>query len=196
VRIYIALLYIESLGIILKRRLKMRLTLACLLVLFLIAGAACTQVAETPPETSLPTTQASPTTPPVTTTPAQAEETTPPATEEAITTADIEAARQVVFAYWEAFNNYDVDGVLALLEDSWREERADEIASEIGQMEGAGMTMGVEEEAEPEVTAAGTIVIKMLIDIPVPIMPDRHYIYHLKKIDGEWKICSAEEVKG
>jgi pyruvate/2-oxoglutarate dehydrogenase complex dihydrolipoamide acyltransferase (E2) component len=176
----------------------MRLTLALLLVLALIAGAACTQAAQTPPETSPPTTapptQAPTTTPPPATT-APATETAPPAAGEAITPEGIEAARQVVFAYWEAYNSYDVDGVLALLEDSWREERADDIASEIGQMEGAKITLGVEEEAEPEVTE-GTIAIKMFIDIPIVFMPDRHYIYYLKKIDGEWKIYSAEEVEG
>jgi hypothetical protein len=174
----------------------MRLTFAFLLVLALIAGAACTQAAETPPETTPPTTPITqaPTTTPAPTTTVPAEETTPPATEEPITGTDIEAARQVVFAYWEAYNSYDVDGALALLEDSWQEERADDIASEIDQMESAKMTMGVEEEAEPEVTE-GTIAIKMFIDIPVVFMPDRHYIYYVKKIDGEWKIYSAEEVE-
>ena len=107
---------------------------------------------------------------------------------------DIEAARQVVFAYWEAFNSYDLEGVLAFLEESWREERTESIASEISQMEMADMTMGVEEEAEPEVTD-GTIAIKMFIDIPVIFMPDRHYIYYLKNIEGEWKIYLAEEVE-
>jgi hypothetical protein len=169
----------------------MRLTLACLLVLALIAGAACAPVAETPPETSPPTTapptQAPPTTPPPTT-PAQVEETTP-AAEEGTGEADIEAARLVVFAYWEAYNSYDVDGVLALLEDSWREERADEITGEINQMKTFGVTLSAEEEAEPEVTD-GTVAIKMKIATP---LGDRHYTYHLKKIDGDWKIYSAEE---
>lgn len=168
----------------------MRLMLACLLVLALVAGAACTQVAEAPPETSLPpaTTPEASTPPP--TTPAQTEETTPPA---ATNEEDIEAARQVVFAYWEAFNSYDVDGVLALLEESWREERADEIASEIGQMKAFGITLGVEEEAEPAVTDDEMVAIKMFIDVPIIGQKDRHYTYYLKDIEGEWKICSAEE---
>jgi len=162
----------------------MKLTLACLLVLALVAGAACTQVTEAPPETDL-----SPTTPPpATTTPAQAEETTPPAT---ITEEDIEAARQVVFAYWEAFNSYDVDGVLAFLEESWREDRADDIAGEIGQMEMFGVTLEVEEEAEPAITDE-TVGIKMLVKTPLGA---KHYIYYLKEIDGEWKIYFAEEVE-
>jgi hypothetical protein len=168
----------------------MRLTLACLLVLALIAGAACTQAAQAPPETTLPptapVTQAPTTTPPAATIPTQAEETTPPAAAE----EDIEAARQVVSAYWEAYNSYDVDGVLALLEDSWREERADAIAGEIGQMKTFGITLNAEEEAEPEVTADGTVAIKMKIATP---LGDRHYTYRLKKINGEWKIYSAEE---
>jgi cytoskeletal protein RodZ len=182
----------------------MKLALAFLLILALAIFPACTQPAEVPPESSPPltTTQEETETPsvsePTPTNSAEEEAETPPpaTTEESITEEDIEAARQVVFTYWEAFNNYDIDGVLAFLEESWREDRADDIASEIGQMKGANMTMGVEEEAEPEVTTDGTIVIKMLIDIPIMIMPDRHYIYYLKEIDGEWKIYYAEEVEG
>jgi len=172
----------------------MKLTLACLLVLALVAGAACTQTVEAPPETNLspattPAAQALPTTPPPATTNQEQEEAPPPA---AITEEDIEAARQVVFAYWEAFNSYDLDGVLAFLEESWREDRADDIASEIGQMEMFGVTLEVEEEAEPAITDE-TVGIKMLVKTPLGA---RHYIYYLKKIDGEWKIYFAEEVEG
>jgi hypothetical protein len=180
----------------------MKLALACLLILALAILPACTQPAEVPPDITPPTpTQEETETPslsePTPTNPTEEEAETPPSAtnEESITEEDIEAARQVVFAYWEAFNNYDVDGVLAFLEESWQEDSADDIASEIDQMKGANMTMGVEEEAEPTVTTDGTIVIKMLIDIPIMIMPDRHYSYYLKKIDGEWKIYYAEEVE-
>jgi len=170
----------------------MKLTLACLLVLALIAGAACTQVAEAPPETDLPPVAQEDETP-LTSTPTpeatEGEKTQPPT---AITEEDIEAARQVVFAYWEAFNSYDVDGVLAFLEESWREDRADNIAGEIGQMEMFGVTLEVEEEAEPAITDE-TVGIKMLVKTPLGA---KHYIYYLKEIDGEWKIYFAEEVEG
>ena len=185
----------------------MKLLLVCLLALALIAGVACPQTPPAPPDSDLPPANGEETpeppdgTPPPDTQEPEEPPPPPPAEEEEapplviITGEDIEAARQVVFAYWEAYNSYDLEGVLAFLEESWREERADIIAQDMGQMESAGMTMGVEEEAEPEVTAEGTIAIKMFIDIPVIFMSDRHYIYYLKNVEGEWKIYLAEEVE-
>jgi hypothetical protein len=105
---------------------------------------------------------------------------------------EIDAARQVVYDYWEAFNAYDVDGVLACLEESYRQQRADEIPGEIGQMEAAKVQLELEEEAEPVVTSEGIVVIQ--IKLIVPVLPDRHITYDLVKIDGEWKICASEEL--
>jgi hypothetical protein len=105
---------------------------------------------------------------------------------------EIDAARQVVYDYWEAFNAYDAEGALACLEESYRQQRAEEIPGEIAQMQGAGVTLGVEEEAEPIVNADGTVVIQ--IKLIVPILPDRHITYDLIKIDGVWKICGSEEL--
>lgn len=179
----------------------MKLTLACLMVLTLIVGAACAQTPEAPPETDLPpaATQGEETEAPVASTPTP----TPEATEEAETpppaaTAeeDIEAARQAVFAYREAFNNYDVEGALAFLEESHRAEagREDGIRSDIGQMETYGIKLGVEEEAEPTVTADGKVEIYIKLDVPVFGQQDRHIIYQLMEIEGEWKICSSEDL--
>jgi hypothetical protein len=181
----------------------MKLTLACLLILALVAGAACTQVVEAPPETALPpvttpATQAPATTPPpATTTPTEEPEATPPAatTEGGITEEDIEAARQAVFAYREAFNNYDVEGALAFLEESHRADREDGIRSDIGQMKAYGIKLGVEEEAEPTITDDGMVAIYIKLDVPVFGQKDRHVIYYLMEIEGEWKICVSEDVE-
>jgi hypothetical protein len=102
----------------------------------------------------------------------------------------VEAARQVMFAYWEAFNNYNVEGVLACLEESWRQEREESLTSEIGQMKAFGVKLGVEEEAEPVITPEGTIGIKIKLTTP---MGTKHYTYHLTKINDEWKIYLAVE---
>lgn len=144
----------------------MKLILASLLVLALLIFPACTQPAEAPSEGA-----------------------TPPAP---TVSEDEEAARQVVFAYWEAFNNYDVEGVLSYLEESYRLEREEGITSEIDQMQAVGVKLGVEEEAEPTTTPEGKVEIKMLIDVPMP-MPDRHVTYQLEKINDEWKICGTIE---
>jgi hypothetical protein len=154
----------------------MKLTLAYLLILALVVCSACAQPAEAPPDS----------TPPPTTTEEEAE-TPPPAT---ITEEDVEAARQVVFAYLEAFNNYDVEGTLAFLEESLRQEREESITSEIGQMESFSVKLGVEEEAEPAITPDGKVEIKIKLTTP---LGDKHVTYQLVKINGEWKICLAVE---
>lgn len=106
--------------------------------------------------------------------------------------AEIDAARQVVYDYWEAFNAYDVEGVLDCLEESYRQEREAELPGEIAQLEASGRILEVEEEAEPVVTADGIVVISLKLKIPV--LPDRHYTYDVVNVDGEWKICGSEEL--
>ena len=142
----------------------MKLTLAYLLIPVLVIFSACTQPAEAPPPT-----------PP------------PPAT---LPQEDVDAARQVVFEYWDAYNNYDAEGVLAFLEESYRQEREEEIRSDIGRMQSFGVTLTVEEEAEPTITPEGEVEIKMKINTP---LGTKHVTYHLVKINDEWKICLAVE---
>lgn len=171
----------------------MKLMLACLLIIALVAGTACTQPSEAPPETSLPLatpeTQAPTTTPPpATTTPAEEETETPPPA--AITEEDVEAARQVVFAYWEAFNNYDLEGVLACTEESWGQEREPSLSSEIGQMKMFSVTLGVEEEGEPAINTNETIEIKIRLTTPIDT---RLMTFHLTEIENEWKIYLVVE---
>lgn len=110
----------------------------------------------------------------------------------AITQEDIDAARQVLLEHWDARNSYDAERTLACLEESYRQEIEAEVRSEISQMQGAGITIGVEEEAEPVITDEGVIEIRVLLDLPFPI-PSRHRIYYLMKLDGEWKICRPPE---
>jgi hypothetical protein len=105
---------------------------------------------------------------------------------------DIDAARQVVYDYWDACNAYDPDAAIACLEDSYRQLREADIPGEIAQMQGAGVQLGVEEEAEPIVTADGTVLIQ--IKLVVPILADRHIIYEVVEVDGVWKICDSEEL--
>jgi hypothetical protein len=170
----------------------MKLTLAYLLILVMVVFSACAQPAEapppaTPPPATSPEEAAAPSAPPPATSPEEAAEVPPPAT---ITQEDVEAARQAVFAYWEAFNNYDVEGVLAFLEESYRQEREESLTSEIGQMKAFHKTIGVEEEAEPVIIPEGKVEIKMKLATP---LGTKHYTYQMGKINGDWKIYLAVE---
>lgn len=137
----------------------MKLILASLLIPVLVVFAACAQPVATPPPGA------------------------PPAT---ITPEDAEGARQVVSAYWEAFNNYDVEGALAYLEESYQQEERESTASEIGQMQSFGVKLGVEEETEPTLNPEGKVEIKIKLTTPVGA---KHNTYYLAKINDEWKIC-------
>ncbi len=148
----------------------MKLILASLLILVLAVFPACTKPADTPP----------PGNPPPADNP-------PPAS---ITQEDVDAARQVVFDYWEAFNNYDVEGVLAYLEEPYRLVKEESITSEIGQMQSFNATLGVEEEALPTITPEGKVKIKIKLSTPLGA---RHVTYDLVKINNEWKICLTVE---
>jgi hypothetical protein len=156
----------------------MKLAIALLLIPLLVLFAACGQATEEPVGNGEPAANGEP-----------ADNGSVAAT---LSQEEIDAARQVVYDYWDAFNAYDADGALACLEESYRQVRVAEIPGEIAQMQGAGVTLGVEEEAEPIVTAEGIVVIQ--IKLIVPIMPDRHITYDLMKVDGEWKICDSEEL--
>jgi hypothetical protein len=156
----------------------MKATLILLLIPILVLFAACGQAADEPLASETPAESAAPA--------------DNGAVAGTLSQEEIDAARQVVYDYWEAFNAYDVDGVLACLEESYCQIRADEIPGEIGQMEAAGVTLGLEEEAEPVITPEGIVVIQ--IKLIVPILSDRHITYDLVKIDGEWKICDSEEL--
>lgn len=172
----------------------MKLILIFLLVPALLLLPACAQ------PTEAPTTTEEDEELPVVSAVIEEEETTPPAVVEeqeetppAISQEDIAAAQEVVFRYWEAFNNYDIEGVLACLEESYRLEKEASLKSDMDRMRAFNTKLGVEEEAEPAITPEGKIEIKIKLDVPLP-MPDRHVSYYLEKINGEWKIyLSVEE---
>ena len=105
----------------------------------------------------------------------------------AVTQADVDAARQTLVEYWDARNSYDVERVLACYEESYRQEREEEVRSEVSRQKGVGIKIGVEEEAEPVITDEGIIEIRLKLDLPFPL-PSRHVTYYMVKVNGEWKI--------
>jgi hypothetical protein len=106
-----------------------------------------------------------------------------------ISQEDIDAARQVVYDYWVAFNAYDLDGVLSCLEESWRQESAESLESDMGRLQAFGTALGVSEEAEPVVTPDGKIEIRIKVKTP---LGSRHVLYQLIKVNSDWKICHSE----
>ena len=102
------------------------------------------------------------------------------------------ALKRLAFDYWIAFNGRDVDKALSYLEESYRAQREQEIADEIGQMELFGVTLGVTERSPP--TLLGATEGEMMLDVREPLGV-RKVRMAFRLIEGEWKITSAEEVE-
>ena len=152
----------------------MKRAFAYLLILTILIFSGCAQSAVAPspsPATTQPSTTV-----------------TQPST--TVTQEDVDDAKQVVFEYWDASNNYDAERALAYLEESYRPERAESIKSDIGQMQSFGVKLGVEEESEPTITSEREVEIKIKLSTPLGA---KHVTYHLVKVNGEWKICSLVE---
>ena len=102
------------------------------------------------------------------------------------------ALKSLAFEYWIAFNAYDVEKVLSFLEASYRSERGEEIAGEIGQLELFGVTLGVSERSPPVLLSPTEGEMMLNIREPLGV---RELRMAFRMIDGEWKISFAEEVE-
>ena len=102
------------------------------------------------------------------------------------------ALKSLAFEYWIAFNQYDVEKVLSYLEASYRAERGQEIADEIGQLELFGVTLGVSERSPPALLSPteGEMVLNLREPLGV-----RKFRMAFRMVDGEWKISFADEVE-
>ena len=104
----------------------------------------------------------------------------------------LRALKQLAFEYWIAFNEYDVEKVLSYMEESYRAERAEEIAAEIEQLELFGVALGVSERSAP--TLLSPTEGEMLLNVREPLAT-RKYRMGFRLVEGEWKISFAGEVE-
>jgi len=170
--------------------MKTSLALLLLLAALILSGCAQSEAALSPTPDTVAAVPASTITSTAVTPVAS---TTAPAAEQqtnAPTQADIEKAKQVVYDYWVAFNSYDVEGVLAYLEETYRQEKAATIETDIGRMKAFGVKLGVEAAGEPSITPDEKIEIKISLKTPIDT---RHNTYRLVEVNGEWKICYSLE---
>lgn len=93
-------------------------------------------------------------------------------------------------AYWEAFNAYDADQVLAYLEENYRATREETIRSEVGQISTFGVKLGVQEQSPPVLLSDDTA--EMFLDLKNPLGV-RRIRMAFERIDGYWSITFAQE---
>ena len=131
--------------------------------------------------------------------PAPAATTVPTTTSTAATTTSSPAEaldgslvelRDLAFAYWDAFNAYETEHVLAYLEADYRLEREGEIQDDIGRLSTFGVKLGISELSPP--VMLGTDRAEMYIEMSEPLGSRRIRMGFLL-VEGDWVIDFAEE---
>ena len=100
--------------------------------------------------------------------------------------------RELAFGYWEAFNAYDPDRVLAYLEDEYRQQREEQVRTEIGRIDLFNVQLGVTEEAPPWIIDGGKREMYLTMKEP---LGTRRIRMEFRDVEGEWKITFAQEVE-
>jgi len=103
----------------------------------------------------------------------------------------VDTLRQMAFDYWEAFNSFEADKVLAFLEDTYRLEREEEIRTDIGRIKTFGVRLEVSEQIPPQVDGDKAVMF-LLMKEPLGI---RRIQMSYLKVDGDWKLTYSEEAE-
>ena len=159
------------------RRMTLQTTLvAIILVAAAVLVASCGGTGSSAEQTTSPATPVS----------SAAASTTP------ITAADATAVRDIVLAYWAAYNAYDAEKTLSYLDEAYRPSQDKIVRGEIGQLKTFGVKLGISEKCAPVLTAPGQAEMYLTMKTPTGTRT------MLMKVAGSgdvWAITSVEEVK-
>ncbi len=133
------------------------------------------------PTDPLPTTAVTPTNPPLPI-PALA-----PAT---IPAEEIAAIRELAATYWQIFNDYNADGALSMLEESYRSLEDELIRRDIGRMKLFRVKLEVTEETTPTLNENGDYETYLSLKTPID---SRTVLMVFRHIDGQWWIVFSDE---
>ena len=115
--------------------------------------------------------------------------TSPPPT---ATAEDVAAIRQIVTQYWAAFNEYDVDLAVTMLEPGYRAQEVELIRSDIGRMKIFRVTLDVTEKSPPTVNDDGDYQTYLSLKTPIDT---RTVKMVFRRIDGQWWIVYSNPVE-
>ena len=99
--------------------------------------------------------------------------------------------QQMIDGYWAAFNNYDADHALTMLEASYRAEEEELIRSDIGRMKLFRVKLGVSEETPLTLNDGGDYETYLKVKTPVD---SRRLLMIFRQIGGQWRIVFSDEV--
>ena len=105
--------------------------------------------------------------------------------------AEAAALRRLAFAYWDAYNAYEPDAVLAMLEPGERVKREPNIRDEIGRLKTFGVKLGITEKSPPVLTGPDTAEI--LVTMKEPLGSRTMKMVFLRNGEG-WLVTGADEV--
>ncbi len=137
------------------------------------------------------TTAAETTSTPPTTAPASPGSTAPSAAG-AISDADAQAVRELVTAYWEAYNAYDADRAVSYLDESYRPAKEELVRQEIGRIKAFSVTLGISEKTPPVLNGPDEAEIHLNMKEPIGT---REIAMKFIRHGDAWTITYSEEVK-
>ena len=105
---------------------------------------------------------------------------------------DIAEIRQIVAEYWEAFNDYDVDHAITMLEPTYRAQEEELIRKDIGRMKLFRATLELSEETPPSMNDEGNYETYLSAKTPIDT---RTVLMVFRRIEGQWWIVYSDEVE-
>ena len=117
----------------------------------------------------------------------------PTATPSTVASAEDSATiMRIVEAYWDAFNSYDADVAVSMLEDNYRASEEDLIRRDIGRMKLFRVKLEVSEGKPLALNEAGDYEIYLKLATPVD---SRRLKMVFRRIQGQWLIVFSDEVE-
>ena len=99
--------------------------------------------------------------------------------------------RELGLAYWDTYNSYDLEALLAYLEPSYRDEQEGLLRSKIRLLKLFRVKLGVSVDSGPEITAPNGAQMYVRISEP---LGSRQVLMRFQK-DIRWMITYAQEVQ-
>ena len=115
-------------------------------------------------------------------------------TREAAAESDAQVAliRGMVEEYWGAFNDYDADHALNMLEASYRNLEEELIRRDIGRMKLFRVKLEMSEVTPPTLNAEGDYETRLKLETPID---SRSVSMVFRRIEDEWWIVFSDEVE-
>ncbi len=105
---------------------------------------------------------------------------------------DVATITGMVDAYWAAFNAYDADVAVSMLEASYRADEEELIRRDIGRMKLFRVQLDVSEEKALALTDRGDYETYLKIATPVD---SRRLLMIFRHIEGRWWIVFSDEIE-